>query len=110
MEDYKTADFNKACAITEVCGLGLTRYGYYICGAGAAVDRVFGFDVGIKKLALVDNHKLKKQRELLCKYCGHYKDANFRGGRNWIDAEKMSASWITAYENYKKERPKLTLY
>jgi hypothetical protein len=98
LEEYKNADFTKGCWITEECGLGLSRMGYYPCGAGASVDRVFGFNIGIKRLSLVNHSTLKNQLILLCKYCGHYKKNLKR-----ITEEKMSASWHKAYEKYKKE-------
>lgn len=111
LDKYKNADFAKACNITEVCGMGLTRYGYYICGVGASLDRVFGFDIGIKNLfLLLEDSRLKKQRKKLCKYCGHYKDKNTKNGRDWINEGKMSPGWIKAYRKYKKDKPKLSLY
>jgi len=110
LDKYKNSDFTRACNVTEACGVGLTRYGYYICGAGASLDRVFGFDIGIKKLSLLEDSRLKKQRRILCEYCGHYKDKNMKKGRDWISEEKMSPSWIKAYRKYKKEKPKLSLY
>jgi hypothetical protein len=106
---YKNSDFAKGCWITENCGMGLTRYGYYICGPGASVDRIFGLDIGIKRLSLLKDSELSKQRKELCKYCGIYKDKNHKD-RAWINEEKMSPAWIKAYKNYKKEKPKLSLY
>ena len=97
LEEYKNADFTKGCWITEVCGLGLNRNGYYPCGAGASVDRVFGFNIGIEKLSLINHSTLKNQLRLLCKYCGHYKKNAKR-----ITEEKMSVSWQTAYGKYKR--------
>jgi hypothetical protein len=97
LEEYKDADFTKGCWITEECGLGLSRNGYYPCGAGASVDRVFCFNIGVKKLSLVNHSALKNQLKLLCKYCGHYKKNPER-----ITEAKMSVSWQKAYEKYKK--------
>jgi hypothetical protein len=106
LKEYKYADFTKGCWITELCDIGLTRYGYYPCGAGAAVDRVFGFDIGIKKLSEVNDATLRNQMKLLCKYCGHFKEPP----NLILEEEKMSASWIKAYENYKKKKPELSLF
>ena len=77
------------------------------CGAGASVDRVFGFDIGQKGLSSVNDTILKNQLKLLCRYCGHYKE-NF--GTDIISKEKMSASWKKAYEEYTIAEPKLSLY
>lgn len=100
-----SADFTKGCWRTEYCGLGLSRYGFYSCCPGASVDRIFAFDIGIKRLSLVDNESLLKQMNMLCRYCGHYKEPNER-----VFTEKMSKSWTAAYEKYNKDKPVISLY
>ena len=107
LEKYKNSDFTKGCNYTETCGLGFTRYGYFPCGPGASVDRVFGFDIGIKKLALLNDENLKGQLGLLCKYCGHFKDSY---GTERLTEEKMSDSWRKAYKNYQKRKPNISKY
>lgn len=106
---YRKTVFSKGCAITERCGLGLTRYGYFPCGAGASVARVFGFDIGLKKLALVNRQVIKKQLSQLCRYCGHFKDA-FEPESVSVSEEIISPSWEAAYKAYKIIKPELTLY
>jgi hypothetical protein len=110
LEEYKHNNFARGCWITEICGISLTRYGYYACGAGAAVDRVFGFDIGIKKLSEVKKTVLRNQMKLLCRYCGHYKTSSFIDTSDFISEEKMSVSWVNAYKKYKTMKPKLSLY
>jgi len=100
-----SADFTKGCWRIEGDGQGLSRYGYYPCNPGINVDRVFGFDIGIKKLADVNANSLQRQMDMLCRYCGHYKVPP-----ELILKEKMSISWINAYEKYKKDKPRLSLY
>jgi hypothetical protein len=107
---YKSSDFNKACSITECCGLGLTNYGYYLCGAGGAVDRVFGFDIGIKNLAQVNQESLWKQRGVLCRYCGHFKYNGIVGKTPTARTQQTSISWQRAYDKYKTKKPQLTPY
>jgi hypothetical protein len=86
--------------------MGLSKYGYYPCSPGAALDRIFGFDVGIKKLSLVhDKNLLRNQFKVLCKYCGHYKEPNEK-----VDKNLISKSWQLAYKNYKNNRPNLSVY
>ena len=109
LKKYQNADFSKGCEITEDCGLGLTRYGYYPCGAGASVDRVFGFDMGIKRLSDVNITSIKGQLKLLCKYCGHHKDRGVRKFKG-ITKEKFSESWQKAYKKYRGAKPILYLY
>jgi len=107
LAEYKNANFAKGCSNLQRCGLGLTRHGYYPCGPGASVDRVFGFNIGIKKLTQLNDTCLKNQLKILCQYCGHYKDDY---GSETITAEKKSVSWQKAYERYKQKKPKLSRY
>jgi len=107
LSDYKGSDYAKGCWITTACGLGLTRYGYYPCGAGASVDRVFGFNLGIKELKDVNHQELKKQKKVICSYCGHYKK-NHNSKRTRQEA--ISPSWEKAYSDYKKRKPVLSEY
>ena len=118
------------CRIPQNCGCGLTRYGYYPCGAGGSIDRVFGFDIGIKRLEDLTTENTGKQLKVLCRYCGHspsldkYPDrlnawrakgtfretAPRRASPEQRDIAPMSASWITAYAKYRKKKPSLRLY
>ena len=106
MAQYRNDKFERGCRIVAECGLGLTRYGYYACGAGASVDRVFGMDIGIKKLAAVTDESLLRQRKVLCRYCGHYKGMHYETR----EKQELSASWRTAYEQYREESPRLSVY
>jgi hypothetical protein len=120
LPEYAHEDFTKGCAITAWCGLGLTRYGFYPCGAGASIDRVFGLDLGIKRLADVTPARLIEQLRQLCGLCGHFRDFDLRaeqvaGGdkgpvRGWTREEQMSPTWVTAYRRYAEEKPQLSLY
>ncbi|MFH1835177.1 MAG: radical SAM protein [Methanobacteriota archaeon] len=108
LENVKNVDFSTGCIICSRDGLGLTRYGYYPCGAGASVDRVFGKDIGIKRLENVNIPNLTTQLKILCSYCGHFKYGN-------IDSKKVkrvaiSKTWKKAYEEYKLKKPSLKLY
>lgn len=119
-DDCGAEDFTKACAITSWCGLGLTRYGYYPCGAGASLDRIFGFDIGIKSLSGVTQSAVASQIARLCRLCGHFRDFDHREEyvsiRNesvltgWVRQQKTSPTWELAYSNYAKKPPQLSLY
>jgi len=94
------------CDIPWRCGIGLSRYGYFPCGAGASLARVFGFDIGIKKLNLVDYRSLFEQIKVLCKYCGHSPtDCQER-----TNEAVISKSWSEAYQRYLDNKPILRLY
>ena len=107
IDRLRDADFSRGCFVIEYCGLALTRNGYYCCGAGAAVDRVFGFDIGLKSLPSVTDRTLKNQLTRLCRYCGHYK---YNYNEEEVSTEEISPSWRGAFERYRKERPSLTPY
>ena len=88
------------------CGLGLSRYGFFPCGAGAAIARVFGMDIGIKSIQGLTHKAVLEQLLWLCPFCGYsptkIKEFNVAG-------EPMSKSWFHAYKEYKKNPPKLSL-
>jgi hypothetical protein len=106
----KFADFSKGCIIPSFCGLGLTKYGYYPCGPGAAVDRIFGFNIGRKEIPL-PNDNMEKELTVLCKYCGHFKDPSGLQHKFFsTKEEKISKTWKKTYENYQRKRPDLTVY
>ena len=112
LPEFDGADYATACWIPESCGIGLTRYGYYSCGAGGSIDRVFGFDIGLKHLAEVTHEKLRDQLRLLCSYCGHFKHNDYARPElreQWVTSEEVSESWKRAYARYHEEKPRLTL-
>ena len=100
---YKYADYSNGCYITSVCGIGLTPYGYYPCAIAGGIDRVFGFDIGRKKIPS-DGDSMKDQMKIFCKLCGHFRYALP------VNKEVISPTWRKAYEEYKKRKPKLSLY
>ncbi|HEX7503021.1 MAG TPA: radical SAM protein [Acidobacteriota bacterium] len=119
MAGFAGADFSQGCYIHSIFGLGLTRHGYYphpICGG---IDRVFGFNVGLKKLSDVHGG-IHGQMSRLCPYCGHFREFRGRGERSAMKAlkhgaddsppERMSHSWLEAYRNYRRDPPGLPLY
>jgi hypothetical protein len=118
--DCAHEDFSKGCLITSSCGLGLTRYGYYPCGAGAAIDRVFGYDIGIKKLADVTPERLVEQLRQLCRLCGHFRDFDVRADvvksenpgalAGWTTESRISPTWQQAYARYAEAPPQLSVY
>ena len=116
---FAGADFGQGCYIHAIFGLGLTRHGYYphpICGG---IDRVFGFDIGVKSLAAVPSG-IHGQMSRLCPYCGHFREFRGRGGRLALTPlkrraddsppERMSRSWLAAYRDFRCGPPALSLY
>jgi len=102
---YKYVDYLNACPVTQVCGIGLTRYGYYPCAVGGGIDRILGFDIGSKEMPFPKDLMIGEKR-ILCRYCGHY----IFSLRNRFIKEEISSTWKRAYENYKIKKPVLSLY
>jgi len=100
---YRYADYTNGCQVISVDGMGLTPYGYYPCAVAGGIDRIFGFDIGRKKLPS-DDDEMRDQLEVFCKLCGHFRAAKR------TNSELMSPTWKKAYEDYKKRKPKLSLY
>jgi hypothetical protein len=103
LEEYRTADFSQGCTIPFACGMALTRYGYYPCGAGAGIDRIFGWGRAALSLRQVTIEGLTGEFSRLCRYCGHFH------GRT-ASSELMSESWVGAYSRWHKKQPQLPIY
>ena len=88
----------KCCSVPWRCGMALTRYGYFLCGAGASIARVFGLDIGIKYLREVNSDAILAQTKDLCKYCGHSQVPS----RNISKKQKISPVWEKAIKGYRK--------
>ncbi|MCQ1537135.1 radical SAM protein [Methanosarcina sp. KYL-1] len=110
-KEYLSSDYTKACWITEECGMGLNPYGYYQCGVAGSIDRVFGFDIGLKKMP-DEQQQLTPLKKKLCAYCGHFLNQKFipPEARKPLIGEPQTRSWKMAYSNYKKQKPSMTVY
>jgi len=93
----------KMCSIPWRCGIALTRYGYFLCGAGASIARVFGLDIGIKSLAAVTPENLRRQAKQLCRYCGHSMSTRKTAGQE----QETSPAWALAYKTYRDHQLEL---
>jgi Radical SAM superfamily/4Fe-4S single cluster domain len=103
LEEYRDADFSEGCAIPYQCGMALTRYGFYPCGAGASIDRIWGWGRNITSLRQVTPQGLVAEFSRLCRHCGHFH------GRK-AATEVQSASWNSAYDQWRSEPPQLPIY
>ena len=88
------------CNAPEKCGITLAPNGFfYPCVCGAAIDRVFKFNLGIQKFSDITDARLKEQCMKYCKLCGMYLmphrtyDVSLAGK---YKAEKTSKSFFTA--------------
>jgi hypothetical protein len=104
------------CGIFGVrgCGLGLTRQGYFLDGAGAAVARVAGIDCGVMALKDVTWEAMIDQAHKLCKYCGQW---NSTEAGVPLSTELVSKTgeitgpfWTEKLAAYNRQRPKMKVY
>jgi hypothetical protein len=109
------------CAIFGIkgCGLGLTRYGYFIDGAGASAARVAGLDVGIQSLKGVTWDAIMEQAKVLCRICGHWNPMSWTNPAVFLDpvTQKVSDTgqvtgefWTKHIASFNREHPKMTVY
>lgn len=99
------------------CGVGLTRHGYFIDGAGASVARVAGHDVGVMRLSEVTHERMMEQAKVLCRLCGHWNpiDATWENGK--AVTKKISETglvtgpfWTKTLAAYHEKKPTLRVY
>lgn len=111
LKEYSLDKYTGACWITEECGIGLNAYGFYQCAVAGSIDRVLGFDIGLKQIPSQEG-QLVAQKEKLCAYCGHYLNQRFipPAKRLPVEGEPQTVSWKMAYSNYKKGKTVMTLY
>jgi hypothetical protein len=95
---YRFSDFSNGCAWPFSCGITLSPYGYYFCGAAIGIERIFGFNLGRKELPL-PHDEMREQYRIFCKYCGHF----MRFSHEKKYPYRMSATWKKAYERTIKQ-------
>lgn len=112
---YKYADYWNGCWIMEICGMGLTPYGYYPCAVAGSIDRVFGFNFGRKTFPSFDD-PMKEEMRTFCKFCGHFDYKNIASPEISVfkktnpQKEKVSPIWKEALEKYDMNKVTLTKY
>jgi hypothetical protein len=97
----------KSCDHPSVCGLGLSRYGFFPCGPGASIDRVLGLDVGIKSIAQLTPEAILEQQKKLCQYCG-WSETRFNHPQPRFG--EISSFWRKAYDAYRASPKPMRLY
>lgn len=93
------------------CGIGLTRHGYFLDGAGAAVARVAGYDIGVMRLRDVTWQAMLEQAKVLCRCCGHWNPDDHLVTRKVSDTGQVTGPfWTAALARYKVKKPVLRIY
>ena len=95
-----------SCQVHQTCGLGISHNGILPCGCGNAIGRVVGLDFYFKSLKEVTIEECHKRLEILCGLCGR----NLNYTIPVRDNMEQSPFWEEAFEEYRKEVPKLPLY
>ncbi len=115
---FRKADYSRGCYIHKLYGIGLNRNGYYphpICGG---IDRIFGFDIGLKKIP-DSSDELTPQMERLCGLCGHFYEYVRVNGKVRVSLKKQkieitgghqSKTWKNAYSSFRISGSNLTPY
>jgi hypothetical protein len=118
LAEFAGSDYGQGCYIHLIFGLGLTRSGYYPHPVCAGIDRVFGFDVGLKRLPATAE-ELAGQMGRLCPLCGHFREFRTgrlrprfwrRGSSGVFPPGSRSPSWERAYRDFRTAPPALTPY
>lgn len=104
MPGYEKADFRNGCRLIRQCGGGLTKNGFYCCSTAGAIDRVMGFNLGLKSINANDED-FRKQLNTLCQYCGNFLYSNYKNKPGF-----QTKSWKKAFASYKVKKPKLSEY
>lgn len=93
------------------CGIGLTRYGYFLDGAGASAARVAGHDIGIQSLKEVTWPAMLDQARVLCRICGHWNPSDHLQTKKVTETgETTGPFWTQALAAYKAKKPRMTVY
>jgi hypothetical protein len=94
------------------CGIGLTRHGFFLDGAGATVARVAGHDIGVMSLKEVTMENMLKQAKILCRVCGHWNPIDGPQVSKLVKDTGMVTGkfWTKALERYAINRPVLRVY
>ncbi len=101
------------CGIFGVhgCGIGLTRYGYFLDGAGASAARVAGYDVGVQNLCDVTWDSMIEQSKVLCRICGHWNPSDSIVTKKVTETGEVTGPfWTQKLKEFKANKPKLTVY
>ncbi|HTY23196.1 MAG TPA: radical SAM protein [Desulfomonilaceae bacterium] len=102
---HRYSDYSNGCSVCVSQGMGLSPYGYYHCNVAAAIDRVFGVDLGRKTLPAEGDGTLDSSCEL-CRYCGFFP----RRKRDRSEPGYVSRTWRLVLEKYFKQAPAMTRY
>ncbi|MDL2327536.1 radical SAM protein [Ruminococcaceae bacterium OttesenSCG-928-A11] len=97
---YPEQNHFERCNIPCYSGIGFNYSGFYGCATGGATAKLFGFDIGIKRVKDLTYGNLENFYKSICPLCGHYDAAQILREK---DLSSVSSSWANAIDLYKKE-------
>ena len=94
------------------CGIGLTRHGYFLDGAGASIARVAGDDIGVMNLRDVTWDSMIDQSKILCRKCGHWNPTDGTEVTKQVSETGMVTGdfWRETLRAYNEQKPTLKTY
>jgi hypothetical protein len=101
------------CAIFGIrgCGIGLTRHGYFLDGAGASIARVAGHDIGVMRLRDLNWEAMMEQSKILCRICGHWNPWGINQSQRVTETGEVTGQfWTETLAAFNKQKPKLRIY
>ena len=126
IDEYPSLTKVPPCSIFGIagCGVGVTKHGYFLCGAGASIARILGLDIGIMQLSELTYEAMLKQADLICHVCGHWNpvtgtpaEGGYGNGPQVLRDNMLAKTgivkgpfWEKALANYKANPPVLSLY
>ncbi|NUM32966.1 MAG: radical SAM protein [Candidatus Brocadiae bacterium] len=108
---FQCTSFSNGCQIAQLCGMGLTPFGYYCCAIAGGIDRVVGYNIGHQELP-DDDDPMQDHFEKFCPLCGRFTSGHFIpwNFRKTLQEELISLSWQKIYTEYSEKIPNLTFY
>lgn len=97
-------NYSYGCLMTS-CGLGLNAYGYYHCSLAGGIDRIFGYNIGRKRMPAM-NDLMLKEKSVFCRVCGFFNCEVEKSSGKQI----TSKTWQKALSCYKRVNKRLSLY
>lgn len=93
------------CGVMPYCGICLAASGFYPCGQGAAVARIFNIDCAIDELAEITASKLIEIANYkLCQFCGSFFSCALINSQIRVrDFQPISQTWEKQLSLYKSK-------
>lgn len=92
--------WTKPCYVSDYCGWGYDFEGWFPCGCGAMISKIFDLNVSVATFEQMTPEAIKKQRNAICRYCGYYLKRDANSGPDSHGKQITSPSWEKALKKY----------